>query len=201
MARKSIIAIAIAAAFLLLGWKAAWFVAGDDCLAPESGWEEQACDGFAALGLAPETPAQLAGLPAKPTGPLVDAADVLSEQEEKALSETLDAYNAVTRHPLAVATVNTTNGQEIGAFTDDVANNWDIGEEDRGVMVLIAVVDRKMRISVADGTLGVLPNERSAQIIREEMTPPLRSSQFYAALDAAVEAIAEATSRDAPGSR
>jgi hypothetical protein len=31
------------------------------------------------------------------------------------------------------------------------------------------------------------------------MTPPLRSSQFYAALDAAVEAIADATSRDAAG--
>ncbi len=185
-------------AFLLIGWKAAWFFAQDGCLDAGGRWENKTCIGLSDAAASGGDLENFAELPARPDGPLVDTASVLSVDEEEELTARLENHNANTKHPLVIATIATTNGQGIAHFTDVLANRWGVGQEGRGVMVLIAVADRRMSISVADGTLGMLPNERSAQIVKDEMTPPLRSGHFYAALAAAVGAIAEATSRDVP---
>ncbi len=50
MARKLLIYLALAAAFFLLGWKAAWFMAQDSCLDAGGRWGGSECEGIAPTG-------------------------------------------------------------------------------------------------------------------------------------------------------
>jgi hypothetical protein len=50
MARKLIIFFVIAAAFFLLGWKAAWFMAQDSCLDAGGRWGGSECEGIPLSG-------------------------------------------------------------------------------------------------------------------------------------------------------
>ncbi|WP_174223758.1 hypothetical protein [Erythrobacter aureus] len=50
MTRAFLIAIVIAAAFFLFGWKAAWFLAQDSCLDAGGRWGGQECEGLPVTG-------------------------------------------------------------------------------------------------------------------------------------------------------
>ena len=54
-----------------------------------------------------------------------------------------------------------------------VATTWQLGRKgtDNGVLLLIAIKDRKVRLEVGYGLEGVLTDARSAQIIRNEIVP------------------------------
>lgn len=63
------------------------------------------------------------------------------------------------------------------------------GENDNGVLLLVAVDDHKMRIEVGQGLEGVLTDATSNRIIRDEMAPQFRSSNYDAGVTAGVNAI------------
>jgi uncharacterized protein len=52
--------------------------------------------------------------------------------------------------------------------------NWVKAENDNGVLLLIAVDDRQMRIEVGQGLEGVLTDARCSQIIHNEIAPRFR---------------------------
>ncbi len=125
------------------------------------------------------------------TGPVTDLANVLSAKERTELAERLLAQENATTNQIVILTVNSLDGEPIEAFAQRVFRAWTLGQEkrDNGVLVLLAVKDRKMRIEVGRGLEGALPDARCAQIIRNEMTPRLRQGKYSEALTAAVTAI------------
>src|SRR6476659_7177855 len=86
-------------------------------------------------------------------GRVTDAANVVSKQQEAALSDRLARFEDATKHQMVVVTVNSLGGRDVADYTRDLANAWGIGRKgyDDGVVVLVAPNERKVRIAVGDG--------------------------------------------------
>jgi uncharacterized protein len=128
------------------------------------------------------------------TAPVVDAADVVPDDVEEAVSAELIAYEQRSSNQIAVAVVETTGDESLEDYTIDLAREWGVGTEgdDDGVLVLIAYEDRRLRIEVGRGLEGELTDLESGRIIREQMTPRLREGDVGGAIQAGTAAIRQA---------
>jgi uncharacterized protein len=134
------------------------------------------------------------GVP-KLKGPVNDYAQVISPPVEQQLEQLLRAYQTQTKHQLAVLTVPSLGGDSIEDYAIRVAEEWKLGrtEHDDGVVLLVAVGDRKMRIEVGYGLEGDLPDILAGRIVREQMVPHFRRGDFDSGILAASAAIMSKT--------
>lgn len=114
------------------------------------------------------------------TGRVVDQADILSAQTERTLTAMLAAHEDSTSNQIAVLTVSSLEGEPIEDFALRVARSWELGtaEFDNGVLLVVAVDDRRMRIEVGYGLEGPLPDAVASRIIRHEMRPEFKHGDF-----------------------
>lgn len=103
-----------------------------------------------------------------------DFADVLSAQTEQEIVELGRALQQQTGAQAVAVTVPSLGGQSVEDYAIDLANSWGIGqaEEDNGVLILIAVEERKLRVEVGLGLEGALPDGKTGRIMDEYMSPP-----------------------------
>jgi len=99
---------------------------------------------------------------------------------------------------VAVVTVNTLNGEDAADYSDELEGKWKMGRKgsDRGVLVLLAIQDRKRRIEVGYGLEGILPDGKIGDIGRS-MVPDLRAGDYDGAVTLAVQQIAQVIASDA----
>ena len=141
---------------------------------------------------------RVADLPA-PTDYVSDFAHVLSPGTIAQLDNIcgqLDHSKANAQ--IAVVTVRTLDGEDAADYSDDLEGKWKMGRKgsDRGVLVLLAINDRKRRIEVGYGLEGILPDGKVGDIGRE-MVPYLRAGNYDAAVSLAVGEIAHVIATDA----
>ena len=109
------------------------------------------------------------------TAPVVDAAGVLDTALVGSLSGELQAFRDAGGPQVAVAVVDTTGNRSIEDYAIDLAREWGVGDADRddGVVVLLAIDDRRLRIEVGSGVEGDLTDVAAARIVDEVMVPRL----------------------------
>ena len=100
------------------------------------------------------------------TGPVVDEAGVLDAGWETRLGDlarAARAQNGGTGPQLQYLLVSTLDGEPIENFSMRVAEAWKLGTQgkDDGVLVVVAVKDRKVRIEVGGGLEGGLTDAQS----------------------------------------
>ena len=131
--------------------------------------------------------------PAVPTltGRVVDRADILSSTTEETLTALLKAHEDSTSNQVAVLTIPSLEGEPIEAYSLRVAETWGLGTaaNDNGVLLLVAVEDRAMRIEVGLGLEGALTDVLAGRIIRNEITPRFRSGDFDGGVLVGVQSI------------
>ncbi len=120
-----------------------------------------------------------------------DDAHILKQETIDALEQRLKAYEDSTSNQIAILTVTSLDGEVLEEYSLKVAEAWKLGQKDKdnGVLLLIAVNDHKMRIEVGHGLEGVLTDAHSNRIIRNEMTPNFRNSDYDVGITAAVDAM------------
>ena len=125
------------------------------------------------------------------SGRVVDVAQVLPPETVKFLSSELQAHEAKTSNQVAVLIVPSLEGEPLFDFSHRVATSWKLGRHgtDNGVLLLIAIKDRKIRLEVGYGLEGVLTDARSAQIIRNEIVPRFRAGDVPMGVKAGVQAV------------
>jgi uncharacterized protein len=145
------------------------------------------------------------------TGRVVDQANILLPETERMLGEVLRQHEEETSNQIAVLTIPSLDGESIESYSLRVANGWELGQtgSDNGVLVTVAVEDRRMRIEVGYGLEGQLTDALAGQIIRDEMRPRFRDGDFDAGVSAGVRSILgaldgtyvlqETSSSDRPG--
>ena len=123
-----------------------------------------------------------------------DEANVLSPAFESELEQILKTHEDSTSNQIAVLIIPTLQDEPIEDYTFRVAEAWKLGraEKDNGILVLVAVNDRKVRIEVGEGLEGVVPDAIANQIIRNEIAPNFRENNYEAGIRAAVRAIIQA---------
>ena len=123
----------------------------------------------------------------EPSGVVTDAADVFDAAEEQNLTAILLEYNESARHPIVVASVPSLEGLDAQTYADRLARKWKVGQGNRGVFFLIAPHEQQMWISVADGSLTKLPNERTEEIVETIIVPAYCQGNFYDGTKAAID--------------
>lgn len=114
------------------------------------------------------------------TGPVVDEAGILSEPTEGQIALLIKAHEDSTSNQLAVLTISSLEGEVLEDYSLRVARTWGLGQADKnnGVLLLVAVAERKIRIEVGYGLEGDLPDITAKRIIDGDMTPYFRQGDF-----------------------
>ena len=123
-----------------------------------------------------------------------DEARVLSQAVVQQLEEQLKQHEDTTSNQIAILIIPSLNGEVLEEYALRVAENWKLGqkEKDNGVLLLIAIEDRAVRIEVGYGLEGVLPDAVCNRIIRNEILPNFRRNDYDAGVTAAIGAIIQA---------
>jgi uncharacterized protein len=126
---------------------------------------------------------------------VTDFTNTLSAGELDAVEQDLARFEDSTSTQLVVVMIPTIGSESIEDFALRTAELNGVGEKkkDNGVLLLIVKDDRKMRIEVGYGLEGVLPDGLAGQIIRREITPYLRSGDYFSGIKAGIAAIMLAT--------
>jgi len=125
---------------------------------------------------------------------VTDAAGVLSESEKQTLEQKLVAIDDSSSNQIAVVIINTLNDRPIEEYATKLFRDWGIGNKktNNGVLLLIAINDRKIRIETGYGLEGAIPDITADEIIRKELAPAFRQKNYYQGIDQATDAIAKA---------
>jgi uncharacterized protein len=128
-------------------------------------------------------------------GRVNDHAGVLPAQDKAALEARLEAYERKTGHQLAILIVPSLEGDPLEDFTIRVGEAWKLGRKgaDDGIILFVAVNDRKIRIEVGYGLEGELPDALAERIRREVIVPAFRAGDMPGGIARAVSAITAAT--------
>jgi uncharacterized protein len=114
-------------------------------------------------------------------GRVNDYAEMLSQQEKQELEQTLKNIETNTSAQLVLLTMPSLGDENLEEYTMRVAEEWKLGQEkkDNGVILFIALKERRIRIEVGYGLEPVLPDARCGTIIRNIITPAFKQGQFY----------------------
>jgi len=125
------------------------------------------------------------------TARVVDLTQTLSESEQAALEAKLKRFEEAKGSQIAVLLVPTTQPDEIEQYSIRVVDEWKVGRKsvDDGVLILIAIDDRKMRIEVGYGLEGAIPDLYAKRIINETLTPKFKQGDFAGGIAAATDQI------------
>jgi uncharacterized protein len=149
---------------------------------------------------APDAPAAPeAAMPTLPDGRLVvpplarvtDSAGVLNPAARAQLEAKLAAFEQSKGSQIAVIVVPSTQPEPISDFTNRVGDAWKIGRKGvgDGVLIAVAVKDRRVWISVARALEGAIPDVVANRITREFMGPQFARGDFAAGINAGVDAV------------
>lgn len=133
--------------------------------------------------------------PGSPTGFVNDFAGILSQEEQALLENELALFAASTTNEIAVVTVTNLGGDYIENYAVKLFEEWGIGssKNNNGVLLLLALEERELRIEVGYGLEGALPDSVADRIIRNDMVPELREGNYGQAISRGVTAIQAAT--------
>ena len=135
------------------------------------------------------------------SSPVEDFAGVLSPaqlQEAQSISSALEQSDSTQ---VVLLVVKTTGGKDIFDYAHEVARHNGIGRRDKsnGVLIVVAVGDRKVRIHVGQGLEGKLTDALSGRIIRDEMVPRFQQGHYGEGALAGLKAVSAAVKGEYKG--
>ena len=119
------------------------------------------------------------------------------------LESVLAEGERATGAQVVVALFPSLEGESLEDFSIRLAEKWRVGrkELDDGVIIVVFVADRKVRIEVGYGLEGAIPDIEASHIIREAIAPRFREGRYDAGLEAAARAIYARVETKAPAER
>lgn len=125
-------------------------------------------------------------------GRVVDTAQALDGPQAAAVNEQLAALEQRTGAQVAVLLVDTTLPEDIADYTQRVADDWKVGRPKvgDGVLIVVAVKDRRARIAVAKTLEGAIPDLEARRIITQTMAPKFQSGDYAGGLQAGIGRLA-----------
>lgn len=134
---------------------------------------------------------------------VMDSAGAMDSTEREELESYLENLNGKGGAQIAVFTVNSLEeaaGKEttVEEYANEVFEKWGLGQknEDNGVLLLVSVNDRALRIEVGYGLEGVLTDTKCGIIIRKFITPYFKEGDYAKGIKSGVEVIAGYVSGD-----
>jgi len=123
-------------------------------------------------------------------GRVNDYAHVLGDRAA-AIEAKLAAQERSTGNQVVVLTVPDLGGGDIESYSNEVFHAWKLGRKDvdDGVLIVLAVQDRRARIEVGYGLEGTLTDLASSRILRDVMHPHFATGDYAGGMEAGVDAV------------
>ncbi len=127
----------------------------------------------------------------KLTGRVVDNANLLSPEQEVALTQQLADLETKNRRQLVVVTLPSLEGYSIEDYGYRLGRHWGIGEKDvnSGALLIVAPNERKVRIEVGYGLEPILTDALSSVIIQQQILPAFRNNDMAGGIMAGAKAM------------
>lgn len=126
----------------------------------------------------------------KPQGYVSDFARVIDASSKQRLEAYCGMVERVTGAQIALVTLPSLQGEPIEDVANTIFRAWGVGQKgkDEGIMLLLAIGDRRSRLEVGYGLEPILPDGLDGSILRQ-MRPALRQQDYSEALVAAADTI------------
>jgi uncharacterized protein len=132
-------------------------------------------------------------IPPAPSARVNDYAGVLKPDEVRRLETLLAEREQATGAQMVVAIFPSLEDESVEDVGIRLAERWRIGQKslDNGVILLVFLKERRVRMEVGYGLEPVLPDAVAGQIIRDHITPRFREGKYAAGIEDAVKATFE----------
>lgn len=135
----------------------------------------------------------------KPGGAVNDFAGVIPAEYKTKMEGLSREVLEKTGTAIVVATVATIGNSEINEYVNRLYTAWGIGKkgEDKGVLIVLALKERKLRIETGYGVEGILPDGLVGEIRDRSMIPWLKKGDYGRGLVEGMTAIAGVIAKNA----
>ncbi len=125
------------------------------------------------------------------TARVIDQTGSLSAEQKAQLENKLAAFEQAKGSQIVVLMLPSTAPEDIAAYANRAGDAWKIGRKQvgDGVLIVVALQDRKIRIEVAKALEGAIPDLAAKRIINQAIQPAFRAGDFAGGLNAAVDQI------------
>ncbi|MFW1754671.1 TPM domain-containing protein [Acinetobacter wanghuae] len=123
--------------------------------------------------------------------PVIDQANLLTAAEKQQISQRILNLHNTGKGQVGVVIVPTTGQEDIFGYSMRVAEAWGLGsaKRDNGLLMTIAINDRRIQILTGYGLEGVIPDIVASRIINDKITPYFKQAQYAQGIDAGLAEI------------
>jgi uncharacterized protein len=134
-----------------------------------------------------------------PDGPVNDYAEVITPEYEAQMNQLGRSLWDQTGTAVVVATFRDLGGESPQIFANKLYVAWGIGtkEEDKGVLILLALKERRVWIETGYGSEGILPDAKVGEILDQHVVPLLRLDRYGEGLLNGMAAVSQVVAQDA----
>lgn len=136
----------------------------------------------------------------RPRGAVNDFANVIDQSNKAKMEALAREVLQKTGAAVVVATVPSIGeNEDISLYVNKLYKEWGIGKkgEDKGVLIFLALKERKIRIETGYGAEGVLPDGLVGEILDTHVVPQLKAGNYGLALFNAMSATSSYIAKDA----
>jgi len=122
---------------------------------------------------------------------VTDRTGTLTAGQQAELEQKLAAFEQRKGAQVALLIVSTTQPEAIEQYSIRVVDAWKLGRKqtDDGVLLLVALQDRALRLEVGYGLEGVLPDAIASRIINDTIKPLFRQGDIYGGVAAGLQKV------------
>ena len=133
-------------------------------------------------------------IPPPPDHRINDYAGALTPAERERLEQKLIERERGSTNQVVVAVFRSLDGESLEDFSIRLAQAWRVGRKglDNGVIFLVFLDDRKMRIEVGYGLEANLTDAVSSSVLRDVVAPRFREGRIADGIGAGLDAIDQA---------
>jgi uncharacterized protein len=115
----------------------------------------------------------------------------LTTDQIQTLDRKLKIFEDSTTNQVTVVIMKSVGDYDINDYTQQLGRKWGIGgkAKNNGVILLVAIGDRKMSIQTGYGLEGALPDIYTKRIIENDIKPFFKDGNYYAGIDAGTNSI------------
>jgi len=135
-------------------------------------------------------------IPPKPPAYFNDFANVVPQDQARAMNEQLAQFERETSNQIVVVIYpKMESDSDVFDYTYRVKEKWGVGQKakNNGAVLFVFVQDRKMYLHTNYGLEGALPDATAKEITERVIKPHFKTGDYAGGLQAGINAIIQAT--------